>query len=103
MNATACPDVSDETWGAVARRATMRERNLIGMGEAPVKYELTGASCHLRTEARVWRRPIKCLLGPLGNRLRCLFLVIGVSQGINRVSRQLIPTGPRGRVVAEFI
>jgi hypothetical protein len=23
------------------------------MGEAPVKYELTGASCHLRTEARV--------------------------------------------------
>ena len=22
------------------------------MGEAPVKYELTGASCHLRAEAR---------------------------------------------------
>jgi hypothetical protein len=31
----------------------VRERNLqTKMGEAPVKYELTGASCHLRTEAR---------------------------------------------------
>ena len=33
-------------------RAPLRERNLNLMGEAPVKYELTGASCHLRTEAR---------------------------------------------------
>jgi hypothetical protein len=53
----------------------LRERNLKKVGEAPVKYELTGASCHLRTEARVWRRPIKCLLEPLGNRLGCLSFI----------------------------
>ena len=43
----------------------------------------------------MWRRPIKCLLAPLGNRLCRLFFVIGVSCGINGVSKQLIPTrGP---------
>jgi hypothetical protein len=31
--------------------APVRERNLKQMGEAPVKYELTGASCHLQAEA----------------------------------------------------
>lgn len=49
------------------------ERNIIKMGEAPVKYELTGASCHYEPKLAVWRRPIKCLLGPLGNRLRPSF------------------------------
>ena len=38
-------------------REPVRERNLkhnatSDKSEAPVKYELTGASCHLRTEAR---------------------------------------------------
>jgi hypothetical protein len=33
-------------------RAPVRECNTIKMGEAPVKYELTGASCHLQTEVR---------------------------------------------------
>jgi hypothetical protein len=32
--------------------AAVRERNPKKMSEAPVKYELTGASCHLRAEAR---------------------------------------------------
>jgi hypothetical protein len=32
--------------------APVREHCLIKMGEAPVKYELTGASGHLRAEAR---------------------------------------------------
>ena len=39
---------------------------------------------------------------PLAIGCVCLFFVIGVSPGINGVSRQLIPTGPRGRVAAEF-
>ena len=37
---------------ASATSTNVRERNLNTMGEAPVKYELTGASCHLRAEAR---------------------------------------------------
>ena len=81
---TAAPKrTSQRAERAIRQRARTRaepqtQRNLKN-GEAPVKYELTGASCHLRTEARGWRRPIKCLLGPLGNRWSCLFLVIGVS------------------------
>jgi hypothetical protein len=35
----------------------------------------------------VWRRSVICPLKPLGKRLRCLFSVTGVSQGINGVSR----------------
>ena len=68
-------DVAAKRDERLSLQRPLRERNLKKMGEAPVKYELTGASCHLRTEARVWRRPIKCLLEPLGNRLGCLSFV----------------------------
>jgi hypothetical protein len=64
--------------GAQLDREPVRERNLKN-GEAPVKYELTGASATCEPKLAVWRRPIKCLLGPLGNRWSYLFLVIGVS------------------------
>ena len=60
MNATGCPGVSAETLGSrcetsderLSLQRPLRERSPKEMGEAPVKYELTGASCHLRTEAR---------------------------------------------------
>jgi hypothetical protein len=70
--------------------APVRERNpKKKMGEAPVKYELTGASGHCEPKLAMWRRPIKCLPRPLGNRLRRLFFVIGVSSGINGVSKTI--------------
>jgi hypothetical protein len=66
----------------------VRERNPEEMGEAPVKYELTGASePRLEPKLNVWRRSVICLLGTLGKGLGRLFSVIGVSPGINRVSR----------------
>jgi hypothetical protein len=67
------------------------------MGEAPVKYELTGASGHFcEPKFAVWRRPIRYLVGPLGNRLSSLFPVISVLRGINGVSEELIATRARG-------
>jgi hypothetical protein len=67
------------------------------MGEAPVKYELTGASGHFcEPKFAVWRRPIRYPLGPLGNRLGSPFFVTRVLRGINGVSKELIATGPGG-------
>jgi hypothetical protein len=86
-----------ETRRTTQHPAPVRERTLNKLGEAPVKYELTGASGHCEPKLASWRRSIKCLPGPLGNRLRRLFSVIGVSSGINGVSKELIPTkGPGG-------
>jgi hypothetical protein len=49
---TAAPKrTSQRAERAIRQRARTRVQPQTN-GEAPVKYELTGASCHLRTEAR---------------------------------------------------
>ena len=72
-----------------SRHERPSERDTDQLGEAPVKYELTGASgaCALGRNPPRWRETVLLPLGPhsaRGNFRR--FLVIGVSPGFNGVS-----------------